>query len=212
MFDDTSMSFAALIGVVGSATKAWRQLVKEMAAQDDRAYLTVSGACSAAECLHAFPNGRALRVTRLVRVSDLALVLETQSVHSLDLSSCFVQRMGAAGGLLHLLTGLRTLNLGRVSAQDTRCLSMLVNLKALSLRGTRALNVEVLTSLVQLTKLDLSRTDIANIRLLSALVDLRTLRLRKSQVTDARPLSSLITLSELDLSYTQIDDVGRCQR
>ena len=81
-------TFAALLGGAGSATKAWRLLVKEVMAQDERAYLTVSGACAAAECLFAFPQCTALRIRHVVRACDVAIVLMPRLVLSLDLSGC----------------------------------------------------------------------------------------------------------------------------
>jgi hypothetical protein len=180
-------SFALLIGGAGSTTKAWRLLVKGMMAQDDRAYLAVPGVAAAAECLSAFPRSLALRIKHAVRAGEVACVVASRPVRSLDLSGSGTMRRCTRLGTL---SGLHSLNLSHTQVSDVCALSAMTGLRTLLLEGCNRLSdVRSLSTLVGLHTLNICNTRLQNVRSLSSHVNLQTLSLAGTPVEDIQSLA-----------------------
>jgi Leucine-rich repeat (LRR) protein len=218
---------------IGAVTKGWRRLVGEFRMRDGSAWLRVSGACAAAECLSAFPRAHSLRVDGDARVRDVVTVLASRSVerlsleHNKSLRHCRGLRHMASLRTLHLnsccrlsdvrglssLAGLCTLDLnGCDQLRDVRALSSLVKLEVLDLGCCHQVSdVHALSALVELHTLSLGGcVELRDVRAVSSLVKLQTLDLRGCyKLSDVRPLSSLVGLQTLDLCCCyQLSDVN----
>jgi hypothetical protein len=132
--EDASRSlYADVVGGIGSVCKAWRLLVKHVLMGDELAWLRVSGAAEAAECLSSFPRVRSLRIVGDASAGDIVAVLGSRSVTRLAIAN---NRMTRGLGCLGQLVGLRALYLeGCEKLRDVTALSSLGGLHTLHLSG-----------------------------------------------------------------------------
>ena len=217
---DAEMSTAhSLISIIGSATKRWRSIVKEVLIGDNehasvtfpvRKFNTVFTARGAAEvqrCLEAFPGARQLKIRELQSDPSLQATVPAvrgSCVTSLDLSG---SRCVADASTLSQLLSLQNLNLNHTAVADISGLSALVNLQTLDLWSTHISDISPLSPLGKLQTLSLSFTKVVDVRGLSTLVNLRTLSLAGTHVVDVSSLSSLTNLQRLNLNGAHVRTV-----
>ena len=218
---DGDMSTAhSLISIVGSATKRWRSIVKEVLIRDDghgtltlpvrkfNTVFTVRGPAEGQRCLEAFPGARQLKVRELQPDASLlatVLALRGSCVTSLDLSG---SRALTDVSALSQLLSLQNLNLNHTAVANVGGLSPLVNLQTLDLWSTHVSDVNPLSSLVNLQTLSLSFTKVVDVSGLSTLVSLRTLSLAGTLVEDVSSLSPLVSLQRLNLNGAHVRNVA----
>ena len=198
------------IWTIGSVTKAWRRIVKELLAQDEGAWLTATGSCArvGAACLRAFPLARAIRFRGDVTLCEIGTLLTGRSVQKLDLAR---NRMLRAFKPLPALIDLRELNLHSTALADAAGLSLLCKLLRLDLSGTGVVDLRPLAALLNLETLYLSNTRVRDVAALRGLVHLQNLHLANTEVSDVRALGSLTKLRMLILSGTSVANVsGLC--
>jgi hypothetical protein len=130
---DARSLYAGVVGGIGSVCKAWRLLVKRVLMGDELAWLRVSCAAEAAECLSSFPHARSLRIVGDASAGDIVAVLGSRSVTRLAIAN---NRMTRGFGCLGQLVGLRALYLeGCEKLRDVTALSSLGGLHTLHLSG-----------------------------------------------------------------------------
>ena len=198
------------IWTIGSVTKAWRRIVKELLAQDEGAWLTATGSCArvGAACLRAFPLARAIRFRGDVTLCEIGTLLTGRSVQKLDLAR---NRMLRAFKPLPALIDLRELNLHSTALTDAAGLSLLCKLLRLDLSGTGVVDLRPLAALLNLETLYLSNTRVRDVTALRGLVHLQNLHLANTEVSDVRALGSLTKLRMLILSGTAVANMsGLC--
>ena len=220
-----SVGYKALLKRLGSATKAWRHVVKAVAAADSKTecWFSVPSIRAAAQCLGGFPNLQALRFGGTARVREIVLVLLKRSVVQLDLSgnvnlknsaplAALVRlqklklrntQVGDVSGLW-ALPNLRALDLGACPVQDAGVLSTLTNLRSLDISRTQVANVDSLAKLTNLSSLDLSRAPVRSVDPLSTLTTLETLSIYGAPVQVIGSLSALVNLRELNVGETRV--------
>jgi hypothetical protein len=202
---------ADLMRGIGAVSIGWRRLAKESRMRDGLAWLRVSGACTAAECLSAFPCARSIRINGRARPRDVVAVLASRSVEQLALEHNDAVRNCRSLGRC---VGLRTLQLNACfRLSDVCALSLLVGLHSLHfIQCMKLWDLRPLSTLVGLRTLQLSGCNrLTDVRPLSALVGLNKLGLLGcTQLRDVRALSSLVGLSTLDLNGTSPTTTRTC--
>ena len=207
---------------IGSASKLWRRLAKGVLMGDELAWLIVTGAATAAECMDSFPTARSLRIVGNARAGDVGAVLGSRSVTRLEIVRNNVI-CGCDG--LGQLVGLRALCITEcVQLRDVAALSSLVGLRTLDLCccSVRAASLAPsLRSMARLSSLSLGDNDIetAGVLLMAPILaemsELTSLDLGRNGGIDAAGASSLgpslarmSQLTSLNLSYTNLRAAG----
>jgi hypothetical protein len=116
---------------IGSVSRLWRRLAKGVLMGDELAWLRVSGAAVAAECMACFPRAQSLRIVGGARADDIGSVLRSRSVMQLAIATN--DAMHDCEGLGQLV-GLRALYITECGQlRDVAALSSLVGLRTLHL-------------------------------------------------------------------------------
>jgi hypothetical protein len=153
--------YAGVMGGIGSVCRSWRRLVKGVLMGDETAWLRVSRAAGAAECMACFPRARSLRIVGGARGGDIGAVLGSRSVVRLALCKNDVVRNCEGLGQL---VGLRALHITECrKLRDVSALSSLVGLRTLQLRSCAPNTATLAASLAampELTSLDLGINDL----------------------------------------------------
>ena len=123
---------------------------------------------------------------------------------TLDLSWNRVSDVSALDGL----TSLTNLNLFNNGVSDVSALGSLTSLTSLKLSGNEVSDVSALGGLTSLTNLDLSHNKVSDISALGGLPSLTNLYLDDNKVSDITALGGLTSLINLDLGSNKVSDIS----